>query len=84
MCSLICCCLQGVWYNAHRPRDGTWVPAEKVELEAGRPVAYVAKHGHGTYPKVIGCSPCCSESCRWQRTALDAALRQRWNTLSSE
>lgn len=42
---------QGVWFNAHRPWDGCWVPAHEVERTAeGRPIAYVALHGHGTYP----------------------------------
>lgn len=45
--------LQGVWFNAHRPWDGCWVPAHEVERTAeGRPIAYVALHGHGTYPHV--------------------------------
>lgn len=44
---------QGVWFNAHRPWDGCWVPAHEVERTAeGRPIAYVALHGHGTYPHV--------------------------------
>ncbi|KAK9787511.1 hypothetical protein WJX73_007386 [Symbiochloris irregularis] len=43
--------LQGVWFNAHRPCDGCWLPAAQVERTAsGRPIAYVARHGHGTYP----------------------------------
>ena len=43
--------LLGAWFNAHRPRDGAWAGAGVVEVEAaaGRPVAYVARHGHGTY-----------------------------------
>ena len=52
MC-MCCCCLQGVWFNAHRPCDGCWLPAAQVErTESGRPIAYVARHGHGTYPHV--------------------------------
>eukprot|EP00890_Picochlorum_soloecismus_P001540 jgi/Picsp_1/2387/NSC_05849-R1_pre-mrna processing protein prp39 gb len=45
--------LIGVWYNAHRNRDGTWVAGPDVERddECGRLVSYVAKHGHGHYPK---------------------------------
>ncbi|PSC76524.1 2-Cys peroxiredoxin chloroplastic [Micractinium conductrix] len=44
--------LIGVWFNAHRPRDGCWVPAREVRRDArsGRIAAYVALHGHGTYP----------------------------------
>ena len=44
--------LLGAWYNAHRPRDGAWAGAGEVEVDpaSGRPVAYVARHGHGTYP----------------------------------
>jgi hypothetical protein len=44
--------LLGAWFNSHRPRDGAWAGAGGVEIEAatGRPVAYVARHGHGTYP----------------------------------
>lgn len=44
---------QGVWFNAHRPCDGTWLPAHQLERTAeGRFIAYVARHGHGTYPCV--------------------------------
>ena len=45
--------LQGVWYNAHRARDGAWLPAEAVDREpsTGRLRMYVALHGHGTYPR---------------------------------
>ena len=45
--------LQGVWYNAHRARDGAWLPAGVADREAstGRPRMYVALHGHGTYPR---------------------------------
>lgn len=43
--------LQGVYYNAHRPRDGQWVRAEDAPRScSGRLIAYVALHGHGTYP----------------------------------
>ncbi|KFM22940.1 2-Cys peroxiredoxin BAS1, chloroplastic [Auxenochlorella protothecoides] len=46
--------LLGVWYNAHRSRDGEWVPARDVPRRPGdgRILAYVALHGHGTYPRV--------------------------------
>lgn len=45
--------LIGVWYNAHRSRDGTWVAGPDVERdgEHGRLVSYIAKHGHGHYPR---------------------------------
>lgn len=43
--------LMGVWYNSHRNHDGSWVPGSEVEIESGRLVSYVAKHGHGHYPK---------------------------------
>ena len=47
--------LTGAWYNAHRPRDGCWLPAARLPLDgAGRPSVYVAKHGHGVYPTVSG------------------------------
>jgi hypothetical protein len=50
--------LLGVWFNAHRPRDGCWAGPGSVEVEeavggdkgSGRIVAYVARHGHGAYP----------------------------------
>jgi hypothetical protein len=43
--------LLGMWYNSHRSRDGEWVPGPMVpRTRAGRPVAYVALHGHGNYP----------------------------------
>lgn len=45
--------LLGAWYNAHRGRDGEWVPASAVpRTPSGRPIAYVALHGHGNYPRV--------------------------------
>ncbi|KAL4425890.1 hypothetical protein ABPG75_009906 [Micractinium tetrahymenae] len=46
--------LQGVWYNAHRSRDGCWVAASQVPRcpATGRISAFVALHGHGTYPAV--------------------------------
>lgn len=44
---------QGVYCNAHRSRDGCWVDASEVErTPEGRLKLYVARHGHGTYPKV--------------------------------
>eukprot|EP00887_Chlorella_sp_A99_P004572 scaffold4.g4572.t1 len=44
--------LIGIYFNAHRSRDGCWVPAEDVPLTAdGRPIVFVAKHGHGCYPR---------------------------------
>jgi hypothetical protein len=44
--------LLAMWYNAHRSRDGQWVPAAAVPRcpATGRPLAYIAKHGHGNYP----------------------------------
>ncbi|GAB4823799.1 hypothetical protein N2152v2_010845 [Parachlorella kessleri] len=43
--------LLGMWYNAHRSRDGMWVEGSRVPRnEHGRPLAYVALHGHGVYP----------------------------------
>ena len=42
------------------------MPADLVEREEGRPVAYVALHGHGTYPKVhalSSSSSCCICCC---------------------
>lgn len=45
---------QGVWYNSHRNIEGEWRPAAKVPRDphTGRLVAFVAKDGHGLYPKV--------------------------------
>ena len=52
-CRMSLNCSQGVWFNAHRPRDGCWVAADKLEWSnSGRFRVYVAKHGHGTYPHV--------------------------------
>lgn len=43
--------LLGMWYNAHRSRDGMWVEGSRVRLtQEGRPIAYTALHGHGVYP----------------------------------
>ena len=44
---------KGVYFNAHRSRDGCWAAAEQLErTPQGRLKAYVALHGHGTYPTV--------------------------------
>lgn len=45
--------LLGAWHSAHRARDGCWEVGERVLRAASsrRPVAYVALHGHGTYPR---------------------------------
>lgn len=44
--------LIAVWYNAHRSRDGEWVPGDCVpRTRKGRIIAYVALHGHGHYPR---------------------------------
>ena len=43
--------LVGVYFHAHRNHDGCWVDASHIQLTPeGRPIAYVALHGHGTYP----------------------------------
>ena len=43
--------LIGIYFHAHRNHDGCWVTAPDVQRTAdGRPIAYVALHGHGTYP----------------------------------
>lgn len=39
------------YYGAHGSADGTWVNADSIEYKNGRPVVYIAKHGHGTYYK---------------------------------
>jgi hypothetical protein len=46
--------LIAMWYNAHRCRDGQWVPAADVPKSntSNRHAAYIAKHGHGNYPSV--------------------------------
>ena len=48
--------LIAMWYNSHRCRDGQWVPASDVVRDTSmsnttRPVAFIAKHGHGNYPQ---------------------------------
>lgn len=41
----------GVYYSCHRHIDGTWRSADEVpRTESGRPRAYVAVNGHGSYP----------------------------------
>ena len=43
--------LIGIYFHAHRNHDGCWVAAPDLQRTAeGRPIAYVALHGHGTYP----------------------------------
>jgi hypothetical protein len=50
--------LQGVYCNAHRSYDGCWISADRVErTPEGRIKAYVARHGHGTYPQVMDHTP---------------------------
>ncbi|KAL3140806.1 hypothetical protein ABBQ32_005349 [Trebouxia sp. C0010 RCD-2024] len=42
----------GIYYSAHRHRDGRWVPADKMPRTAeGRPLSYIAVNGHGSYPR---------------------------------
>eukprot|EP00798_Chlamydomonas_sp_ICE-L_P019274 gene19274-25914_t len=45
-------CLIGIWYNRHRNVEGEWVAAESApcDTSTGRPQAFVALNGHGTYP----------------------------------
>eukprot|EP00884_Botryococcus_braunii_P015957 jgi/Botrbrau1/3044/Bobra.0070s0040.1 len=44
--------LQGAWFNSHRPCDGEWVASSRTAaVPGGPPIVYVAKHGHGTYPR---------------------------------
>eukprot|EP01024_Parvocaulis_polyphysoides_P048831 TRINITY_DN467_c1_g1_i1.p1 TRINITY_DN467_c1_g1~~TRINITY_DN467_c1_g1_i1.p1 ORF type:complete len:437 (-),score=32.04 TRINITY_DN467_c1_g1_i1:393-1703(-) len=45
--------LLGVWYNAHRSREGSWKSANQVAVDvtSGRISVYVALNGHGTYPE---------------------------------
>lgn len=43
--------LQGIYFHAHRNHDGCWLAGAQVQRTPdGRPIAYVALHGHGTYP----------------------------------
>lgn len=40
----------GCYYNAHRPQDGQWLPADKMPKTAtGQPIAFVALGAHGLY-----------------------------------
>ena len=44
--------LMGIWYNAHRNHDGSWVSGSEVETtREGRVLSFVAKHGHGHYAR---------------------------------
>ena len=44
--------LIAMWYNSHRSRDGEWVDAKNVLAgPSGRPLAFIALHGHGNYPR---------------------------------
>ncbi|GMH40261.1 hypothetical protein BSKO_08165 [Bryopsis sp. KO-2023] len=43
--------MQGVYYNSHRNIDGDWLPAKEVPMKDGRPMVFLAKHGHGCYPR---------------------------------
>jgi len=43
--------LSRIWYNRHSPKDGQWVDAKDVEMIRGRPVVYLAWHGHGFFQK---------------------------------
>lgn len=43
----------GCYYNAHRPQDGQWLPADKMPTTAtGQPIAFVALGAHGLYTGV--------------------------------
>ncbi len=43
----------GCYYNAHRPQDGQWLPADKMPKTAtGQPIAFVALGAHGLYTGV--------------------------------
>ncbi|KAK9838553.1 hypothetical protein WJX81_007080 [Elliptochloris bilobata] len=47
----------GMYYSAHRHRDGVWRSADEVpQGPGGRPLAFVAVNGHGAYP-VAGTIP---------------------------
>ncbi|DBB18049.1 TPA: hypothetical protein ACH3X3_003041 [Trebouxia sp. C0006] len=42
----------GIYYSAHRHRDGRWVSANDMpRTPDGRPLSYVALNGHGSYPR---------------------------------
>ncbi|KAL0028666.1 hypothetical protein WJX79_009247 [Trebouxia sp. C0005] len=42
----------GIYYSAHRHRDGRWVSANGMpRTQDGRPLSYVALNGHGSYPR---------------------------------
>ncbi|KAL0034634.1 hypothetical protein WJX77_000317 [Trebouxia sp. C0004] len=42
----------GIYYSAHRHRDGRWVSANGMpRTPDGRPLSYVALNGHGSYPR---------------------------------
>jgi hypothetical protein len=60
-CELFLSFFQGVWFNRHRNIEGDWVPAARVpRTPCGRIAAFVALHGHGTYPMA-------SEYARWRQ-----------------
>lgn len=43
----------GMYFHAHRNHDGMWVAGTELPRDrdgSGRPAAFVALHGHGTYP----------------------------------
>ena len=43
----------GCYYNAHRPQDGQWLPADSMPKTAlGQPIAFVALGAHGLYTGV--------------------------------
>ena len=45
--------LVGCYYNAHRPQDGQWLPADRMpKTPTGQPIAYVALGAHGLYTGV--------------------------------
>ena len=69
--------LIAVWYNAHRSRDGEWVPHTRVPKErapGGRIISYVALHGHGHYPRTgtvlrhffLGNDKCSADGTVWR------------------
>jgi hypothetical protein len=42
--------IEHIYYGAHTHTDGLWVSGNDIEFSGSRPVVYIAKHTHATYP----------------------------------
>lgn len=44
--------IKRIFYGSHGSNEGMWVDVSEIEMENGHPIVYVARGGHGNYPRV--------------------------------